>query len=85
MGKMIATTVYLEPRQLEAMKIIKKKVGVPMAELVRRGIDAVLTREELKQIKYDIHIDRTGLAPGHELQLECGPPTPMPMPKKVKS
>lgn len=79
--KKVSTTVYIEARQLEALRLLKERTGVPMAELVRQGIDAVLTREELKTMQYDIRIDRTGLSPGHELQLECGPPSPIPLPK----
>ncbi len=33
---------------------------------------------DFKGYKLPMHIDRTGLSPGHELQLECGPPTPYP-------
>ena len=40
------TTVYLEPRQLKALRELSKRTGVPFAVYVRRGIDAILQREE---------------------------------------
>ncbi len=34
--------VYLRPQQLEPLRALAKRRGVPMAELVRQGVDKVL-------------------------------------------
>lgn len=52
---------------------------IPVKSAIQK--DKLLTAQALKNVKYDIHVDRTGLAPGHELILECGPPSPIPLPK----
>ena len=43
--KKISTTVYLTPQQDEVLKLLKKKTSVPMAELIRQGIDLVIEKQ----------------------------------------
>jgi predicted DNA-binding protein len=38
----IRMNVYLDPRHKEALEAVSKKTGAPVAELVRRAIDAYL-------------------------------------------
>lgn len=45
--KKAPTTVYLTQKQLKTLEWIKKKTGVPVAELVRRGIDRELKRHDV--------------------------------------
>jgi hypothetical protein len=40
--KKVKTALFLEPRQIAALKAIQKEVGVPMSESVRRAIDRYL-------------------------------------------
>jgi len=42
--KKISTTVYLTPEQDEALKLIKEKTLVPMAEVIREGIDLAIEK-----------------------------------------
>lgn len=42
----ISTTVYLEPDQYERLTEISKTTGVPVAVLVRRGIDREINCQE---------------------------------------
>lgn len=36
------TALFLEPRQIAALKAIQKEIGVPMSESVRRAVDKYL-------------------------------------------
>lgn len=38
----VATTVYLEPRQADALRALSKLTCVPQQVYLRRGIDAIL-------------------------------------------
>jgi hypothetical protein len=40
--KKISTTVYLTPTQHAQLKLLHDRTKVPMAELIRQGIDMVL-------------------------------------------
>ena len=42
--KKISTTVYLTPTQYAQLKLLHDRTKVPMAELIRQGIDMVLTK-----------------------------------------
>lgn len=44
--RMRATTCYLEARQLRQLKELGKLMRVPVAELIRQGIDKILERKE---------------------------------------
>ena len=39
----VKTALFLEPRQIAALKAIQQEVGVPMSESVRRAIDKYLS------------------------------------------
>lgn len=41
-----STTCYLERRQLRELRELSVKLRVPVAELVRQGIDKILEREK---------------------------------------
>jgi len=36
------TNIYLRPDQLKQLKVLNEKTGAPVAELVRRAVDAYL-------------------------------------------
>lgn len=38
----VKTALFLEPRQIKELEAIKKEIGVPMSESVRRAIDKYL-------------------------------------------
>ena len=44
-----ATTCYLERRQLDQLRALSNATKVPVAELIRQGIDRILEREESEQ------------------------------------
>ena len=48
MPRKIKTNVYLSPKQMAALKRISKKTDVPMAVLIRRGVDLLLARHPRK-------------------------------------
>lgn len=37
-----ATTIYLEPEQLDALRVLTAQTKVPMSEYIRHGIDMAL-------------------------------------------
>ncbi len=41
---MHATRIYLKPEQLDRLKAQSAKTGAPVAELIRRAIDAYLKK-----------------------------------------
>lgn len=43
----ILTTVYLNPEQDHGLRVLSEQTGVPVAALIRRGIDAVLAEPDL--------------------------------------
>lgn len=45
-GRMTSTTVYLRQEQLAALRAASRETRIPMAELVRRGIDLALLEVE---------------------------------------
>lgn len=42
--KKVSTTIYVEPEQLELLKMLNERTKVPMAEYIREGIDLVLQK-----------------------------------------
>jgi len=42
--KKVSTTIYVEPEQLELLKVLNERTKVPMAEYIREGIDLVLQK-----------------------------------------
>jgi hypothetical protein len=42
--KKVATTIYITNEQDKQLKLLTQAMGVPMAELIRQGIDHVLER-----------------------------------------
>ena len=42
--KKISTTVYLTPEQDASLKLLKEKTSVPMAEIIRQGIDLAIEK-----------------------------------------
>ncbi len=44
---MIRTNVFLPEDLLERLKKAKKKTGIPVAEFIRRAIEAALKKEKL--------------------------------------
>ncbi len=46
--KKVSTTIYIEPEQLELLKLLNERTKVPMAEYIREGIDLVLQKHREK-------------------------------------
>ena len=46
--KKVSTTIYIEPEQLEQLKLLNERTKVPMAEYIREGIDLVLSKHQDK-------------------------------------
>ena len=46
--KKVSTTIYIEPEQLEQLKLLNERTKVPMAEYIREGIDLVLAKHQDK-------------------------------------
>lgn len=44
----IMTTIYLEPEQHEALKQISEETEVPMAALIRRGVNLLLYKRGVR-------------------------------------
>lgn len=42
--KKVATTIYITNEQDKQLKLLSQAMGLPMAELIRQGIDHVLER-----------------------------------------
>lgn len=45
MRKKISTSVYITPEQDHSLRTLHDRTKVPIAELIRQGIDMVLARE----------------------------------------
>lgn len=63
--KKVSTTIYIEPEQLDQLKLLNERTKVPMAEYIREGIDLVLQKHQDKlpgQIPLDA-APRRGAAP----------------------
>ena len=43
-GRKIATTIYITAEQDRRLRLLSESMGVPMAELIRQGIDLLLER-----------------------------------------
>ncbi len=59
--KKVSTTIYIEPEQLELLKVLNERTKVPMAEYIREGIDLVLRKHQDKlpgQIPLDAAVAR---------------------------
>jgi hypothetical protein len=64
--KKVSTTIYIEPEQLDQLKLLNERTKVPMAEYIREGIDLVLQKHQDKlpgQISLDSASGRRGPAP----------------------
>jgi hypothetical protein len=48
---MLRTNIYLTEPQMKKFKVISKKMGYPMAELIRRALDEWLGKYEAKEKK----------------------------------
>ena len=46
--KKVSTTIYIEPEQLERLKLLNERTKVPMAEYIREGINLVLAKHHDK-------------------------------------
>ena len=46
--KKVSTTIYIEPEQLELLKLLNERTKVPMAEYIREGITLVLQKHQDK-------------------------------------
>lgn len=44
MMRRVSTTIYLDPEQAEQLKLISEQTKVPVAALVREGIDLMLAK-----------------------------------------
>ncbi len=42
--KKVATTIYITNEQDKQLKLLTQAMGIPMAELIRQGIDHILER-----------------------------------------
>ena len=57
--KKVPLQVYIDPRKLELLKILSGKTGVPVAELVRQGLNFLLIREQSAPSPSDTHVRMT--------------------------
>ena len=46
--KKVSTTIYIEPEQLELLKVLNERTKVPMAEYIREGLTLVLQKHHDK-------------------------------------
>ena len=46
-----ATCVYLEPRQVEALRVLSSITGVPQAEYIRQGVDLILEAIAARELR----------------------------------
>jgi Ribbon-helix-helix domain len=46
--KKVSTTIYIEPEQLDLLKLLNERTKVPMAEYIREGIDLILRKHQDK-------------------------------------
>ena len=53
-----STTVYMEDDQHASLVRITKATGIPMAVIIRRGIDMALAEQEMKLEAVDEYLDR---------------------------
>jgi len=44
--KMVSTTIYISKEQERLLKEVKKETGIPVAKLIRDGVDMVLEKNE---------------------------------------
>lgn len=51
-GRKIATTMYLTPEQDSLLKELSRQMRLPVAELVRRGVDMVLESHRDRLVGY---------------------------------
>lgn len=63
----VSTTVYLEEEQAEGLRQLKKATGVPIAELIRQGVDKIIR----KNLEVD-HVVSFVRASGECICDECG-------------
>ena len=57
-GRKVATTVYLTPEQDSSLKEVHRQTNLPVAELVRRGVDLIL-KEHAVLLGKDVDRPRT--------------------------
>jgi hypothetical protein len=46
MPRKVKTNIYVSPKQMAALKRISKQTEIPMAALIRRGIDLVIAQRK---------------------------------------
>ena len=68
--KKVATTIYITAEQDKQLKLLSQATGMPMAELIRQGIDHVLDRYK------DRLPAQLGLFPGTPTEPAAPPPPP---------
>ena len=44
MPRKIKTALYLSPKQITALKKISKRLDIPMAQIVRQGVDLAIKK-----------------------------------------
>lgn len=62
--KKVSTTIYIEPEQLDLLKLLNERTKVPMAEYIREGIDLVLRKHQDK-LPGQIPLDAAAAARKH--------------------
>ena len=51
-GRKVATTMYLTPEQDSLLKELSRQMRVPVAELVRQGVDMVIENHRHQLVGY---------------------------------
>lgn len=51
----VATTVYLTPEQDSLLKVLHQQTNIPVARLVRQGVDMVLEQHGAVKAKPGVH------------------------------
>ena len=55
--KRVAKTIHLEEYQVNQLKQLREETRVPMAELIRQGVDLVLRKRHCDSIKKPPKVD----------------------------
>lgn len=50
-ARKISTTVYLEPAQDEALKLLNARTKVPVSQYIRDGIDLILAQHGMLDVQ----------------------------------
>ena len=77
----VATTIYITADQDRTLKLLSQATGMPMAELIRQGIDHIIDRfKDRLPTQLGLFGDPTPHSPP-----PAQPPAPQPLPESKRS